>query len=77
MYLQAVASMLLGVKPNEMMETEDLVAWNSEQADEPHYKWPYPPVFILGAAQDFYWDRELVKSSVEFFKRQVSSCRLL
>ena len=39
--LQAVASMLMGVKPDEMMETEDLVAWNSEQADEPRYKW-YP-----------------------------------
>ena len=68
--------MLLGIKPDEMMETEDLVAWNSDQADEPHYKWPYPPVLILGAAQDFYWNKELINGSVGFFKSQVS-CRLL
>ena len=67
----------MGIQPAEMMETENLVAWNSDQSDEPRYKWPYPPVLILGAAQEFYWDKELVNSSVQFFKRQVSSCRLL
>lgn len=75
--LQAVASMLLGLKREEMMTTEDLVAWNSDQADEPRYTWPYPPVLMLGAAQDFYWDKELINSSINFFEHQVSSCRLL
>ncbi len=36
-YLQAVASKLMGVKLDKMMDTEDLVAWNSDQADKPRY----------------------------------------
>ena len=30
-----MASMLLTIKPSEIMDAEDLVAWNSDQADEP------------------------------------------
>ena len=75
--VQAVGSMLLGIRPDEMMETERLVAWNPDQEDEPRFKWPYPPVIILGAVQDYHWYKARINSSMEFFMRQVSHYQML
>ena len=64
--------MLLGIKPDEMMEEEHLVAWNPDRDEDKGNMWAYPPVMLLEAAHDYYWYAERMNRTVDFFRRQES-----
>jgi len=71
--LQAVASMLLGIRPDVMMEEHDLMGWNPDKVEGPGVTWPYPPVLLLEATEDWSNFRDRVRNTERFFIRQVCS----
>ena len=69
---QAVASMLMGIQPDHMLEETHLQGRNPDIAHKRVLTWPYPPVLLLKAAEDQETYRERIDDSVKFFRRQVS-----
>ncbi len=74
--MQAVASMLLGINPDEMTEEKRLMSWNSDRDKDEKYMWPYPPVMLLEAKHDFEWYADRMNRTVKFFQRQASYCHI-
>jgi hypothetical protein len=70
--MQAVASMFMGFKPDEMYKEEKLVSRNIDR-EEGLNQWPFPPVFLLEAAIDQPEYGERIHKTLGFLKEQVCS----
>ncbi|KAK9916516.1 hypothetical protein WJX75_003600 [Coccomyxa subellipsoidea] len=67
--VQAVASMFMGFKPDEMYKEEKLVSRNIDR-EEGLNQWPFPPVFLLEAAIDQPEYGERIHKTLGFLKEQ-------
>ena len=67
--------MLMGVQPDHMLEETHLQGRNPDIAEKRDLTWPYPPVLLLKAAEDYATYRERIDESVKFFRRQVRLTR--
>ena len=72
-YTQAVASMLLGVTPDDMYEETHLQGWNPDIVEKRNQTWAYPPVLLLSAAADMEGYKQRIGDSMKFFQQQVRS----
>lgn len=70
MRVQAVASLLMGFKPDAVWEQPKLEAFHQD----PNRTWPYPPVLLLQAENDQPRFHERIDDSMFFLQQQVCWC---
>ncbi|EIE26405.1 hypothetical protein COCSUDRAFT_58942 [Coccomyxa subellipsoidea C-169] len=67
--VQAVASLVMGFRPDELFEEKQLVSRNVDQPGG-NASWPFPPVFFLEARNDQDIYKERIHRSIYFLKQQ-------
>ena len=72
---QAVASMLMGIQPDNMLEEPHLLCHNPDVAEERNVTWAYPPVLLLKASEDHDMMKERIDNTKNFFRRHVRLSR--
>ncbi len=70
---QAVASMLMGFKPDAIFEEEHLISKNVLEVEGINLTWPYPPVLILEAQNDWDHYKERIQRTLQYLGEQVTS----
>ena len=68
--MQAVASLVMGFRPDELFEEKQLVSRNVDLPGG-NASWPFPPVFFLEARNDQDIYKERIHRSIHFLKQQV------
>ncbi len=69
--MQAAASMLMGFRPDEVFQDEQLVSRNGDQPEGQQKSWPFPPVLLLEAQNDQDIYKERIHRSIQFLNQQV------
>ncbi|BDA41019.1 hypothetical protein COCOBI_01-6740 [Coccomyxa sp. Obi] len=70
--VQAVASMLMGFKPDAIIEEEQLISKNVDETEGVVLTWPYPPVLILEAQNDRDLYKERIQRTLQYMREQGS-----
>ena len=68
--------MLMGFRPDEVFDEEQLVSQNLDQKEGAQLKWPFPPVLLLEAERDNSYYKDRMHRTFNFLKQQVGSLLL-
>lgn len=68
--LQAVASLLMGFKPDDVFEEPQLISQNIDYDGEPKPTWPYPPVLLLEAENDQDHYKQRIYKTIDYLDQQ-------
>ncbi len=64
--------MLMGFKPDGIFKEEHLIGKNVDEVEGVNMTWPYPPVLILEAQNDWDHYKERIQRTLQFLREQVT-----